>query len=409
MLNNLKSALQSKKILMVGTIVLLSLTSGTIAISSNFQTTTSINQNEVKLKSEKTEISNNNLNSNKPRIQIAILLDSSNSMDGLIEQTRTQIWSVINAVSKVTKNGQNPIFEVSLYHYGNDTLPSSEGFNRMLNELTTDLDKVSENLFSIQTNGGQEYAGWVIDSAMNQLKWSDNTQDFRVIFVAGNEPFDQGTLNWQKAMESASKKDVIVNTIYCGDSESSESNLWANAANVGKGSYFNLNQNEKVVTIPTPYDAEIAELNRQLNETYIYYGNEGAISYERQTQQDSNAFGSSESTGINRSIAKVTGNYRNSDWDLVDAIKDKVVDLNTLDKSTLPENLRSLSVSEIKQIVDEMMTKREQIKAKIAELSQKRTEYIAKNTPQDESNKTLDSLMISTLYKQLEAKGFEVK
>jgi hypothetical protein len=347
--------------------------------------------------------------SNKPKIQVAILLDSSNSMDGLIEQARTQIWSVVNAISKVKKNGKAPIFEVSLYHYGNDTLPSSEGFNRMLNELTTDLDGVSESLFSIKTNGGQEYAGWVIDSALQQLKWSNNSNDFRVIFIAGNEPFDQGNHDWEKAVKQAVTEDIIVNTIYCGYSENSENNLWAVAANQGKGSYFNLNQNQQQVSIPTPYDADIAELNKQLNDTYIPYGVRGNEFSTRQMQQDTNAFNSNTgSAGINRAITKASPNYRNSAWDLVDALTDNTVDLNSLDKNTLPENLRSSSTNEIRLYVEEMKLKRAKIQAQIAELSQKRAEYIAKNTPKSSDN-TLDSLMIKTLYQQLAKKGFSIQ
>lgn len=368
-----------------------------------------IAEHSISIEKKATPTISNKLNENKPKIQIAILLDSSNSMDGLIELTRTQIWSVINAVSKITKNGENPIFEVSLYHYGNNTLPSAEGFNRMLNQLTTDLDQVSENLFSIKTNGGEEYAGEVINSAINQLNWSYNSQDFRVIFIAGNEPFNQGSFDWQKAINSAIQKDVIVNTIYCGESENSESNLWANAANKGKGSYFNLNQDERVISIPTPYDAEIVELNQQLNDTYIPFGNQGLMNYQRQQTQDSNAFSSPNSAaGINRAVTKTTGNYRNSSWDLVDGVTDNTVDLNSLDKTTLPENLRSLTVPEINKYVEIMREKRVKIKAKIAELSQKRTEYIAKNTPKDGTKKTLDSLMIDTLYKQLSIKGFQI-
>lgn len=357
------------------------------------------------------ENTNPDLNTNQPRIQIAILLDSSGSMNGLIDQARTQIWSVVNAISKVTKNGEPPLLEVSLYHYGNDKLPSAEGFNRMLNQLTTDLDIVSENLFSIQTDGGQEYAGWVIDSAINQLQWSEKSEDFRVIFIAGNEPFNQGNINWQNAINKAIEKDVLVNTIYCGTSENKESNLWANAASEGKGSYFNLNQNQKIVSIDTPYDDEIAQLNQQLNETYIPYGNQGAASYERQQQQDNNAFSifkrrGNRNAGISRAITKASRNYRNSNWDLVDAFIENRVDLNKVDRSTLPENLRSLTDTELREYVEEMKQKREQIKATIAELSQKRTEYINKNTANSEQTLTLDSLMTQTLYKQLETKGF---
>lgn len=383
-----------------------------LVVANNFYAKANIKNSEIVSNKPSENIAQiqNKVTNNQPKIQLAILLDSSNSMDGLIEQTRTQIWSVINAVSKVTKNGKNPIFEVSLYHYGNNSLPSAEGFNRMLNELSTDLDKVSENLFSIQTNGGQEYAGWVINSAVNELKWSDNPQDFKVIFIAGNESFDQGTVDWKKAINFAGEKNIIVNTIFCGESENIESNLWAMGANQGQGNYFNLNQDEKVVVISTPFDAEIARLNQELNETYIPYGNQGRVNYERQQAQDMNAFSSPNSAaGIARSEAKTTENYRNSSWDLVDAVTEDNVDLNTVDKTTLPNNLRSLSVIEIQKFVDQMMLKRQQIKAKITELAQKRLDYLAKNTPQDNIKTTLDRLMIDSLYKQLEAKGFQIQ
>src|SRR5438045_3476712 len=32
----------------------------------------------------------------KPKIQMAVLLDTSNSMDGLIGQARTQLWKIVN-------------------------------------------------------------------------------------------------------------------------------------------------------------------------------------------------------------------------------------------------------------------------------------------------------------------------
>ncbi len=32
----------------------------------------------------------------KPTVQLAILLDTSNSMDGLIDQAKTQLWNVVN-------------------------------------------------------------------------------------------------------------------------------------------------------------------------------------------------------------------------------------------------------------------------------------------------------------------------
>ena len=120
-----------------------------------------------------------------------------------------------------------PELEIALYHYGNDALPSQEGYVRLLTGFTPELDLVSEKLFSIQTRGGQEYAGWVINSAMQELSWSQDQDDFRVVFIAGNESFNQGSILWSDAIERAIESDVLVNTIYCGSAESKERELWA--------------------------------------------------------------------------------------------------------------------------------------------------------------------------------------
>src|SRR4028119_438119 len=308
----------------------------------------------------------------KPKIQIAILLDSSNSMDGLIDQTRTQLWQIVNFLTKVTKDGEVPELEIALYHYGNDSLPSSEGFVRLLTGFTPELDLVSEKLFSIKTNGGQEYAGWVIRSAMQELNWSKNQEDFRVIFIAGNEPFDQGPIVWKEAINLAVKGDALVNTIYCGLAESQERRLWASGAELAKGSSFNINQNQEIVVIKSPYDEEISTWNTKLNQTYIPYGREGIIGQQRQAAEDSNA-------GINRasrSSSKASEYYDNASWDLLDALENGTAKLEALSDESLPEIMRGMTLTEKRAYVAAKKAERETIKKTIRDLSQKRTEYV---------------------------------
>ncbi|MEG4347341.1 hypothetical protein QUB70_29265 [Microcoleus sp. A003_D6] len=342
----------------------------------------------------------------KAKIQIAILLDSSNSMDGLIDQTRTQLWQIVNFLTKVTKDGEVPDLEVALYHYGNDTLPSSEGFVRLLTGFTPELDLVSEKLFSIKTNGGQEYAGWVIRSAMQELNWSKNQEDFRVIFIAGNEPFDQGPIVWNQSVNLAVKGDTLVNTIYCGLAESQERQLWASGAELAKGSSFNINQNQKIVVIKSPYDDEISTWNTKLNQTYIPYGKEGRIGQQRQAVEDSNA----GSNTVLRSASKASEYYDNASWDLLDALENGTVKLEAISDDNLPEIMRGMTLTEKRAYVAGKKTEREAIKKTIRDLSQKRTAYIEQqrqsNTKGGEN--TLDRVMIQSLRQQLAAKGFKL-
>ena len=56
------------------------------------------------------------------KVQIALLLDTSNSMDGLIDQARTQLWKVVNTFVDARRDGEVPFVVVALYDYGNNTL-----------------------------------------------------------------------------------------------------------------------------------------------------------------------------------------------------------------------------------------------------------------------------------------------
>ena len=67
----------------------------------------------------------------RPLIQMAILLDTSSSMQGLIEQAKSQLWKVVNEFIASKKAGQRPEIQVALYEYGKSSIPAGEGHIRM--------------------------------------------------------------------------------------------------------------------------------------------------------------------------------------------------------------------------------------------------------------------------------------
>jgi hypothetical protein len=42
------------------------------------------------------------------KIQVALLLDTSNSMDGLIEQAKSRLWNIVNTLTTLKYNGKTP-------------------------------------------------------------------------------------------------------------------------------------------------------------------------------------------------------------------------------------------------------------------------------------------------------------
>lgn len=312
-----------------------------------------------------------------PRIQLAILLDTSSSMDGLIDQTRNQLWQMVNEFAKAKKQGVTPVLEVAVYEYGNDGLPAQSGHIRQVTGLTRELDKVSEALFSLTTNGGNEFCGQAIEAALKGLQWSRSQGDIKAIFIAGNEPFNQGNVPWQQAVAAARSKGITVNTIHAGSYDEGAQGGWKEGALLAGGNYMSIDHNHQVAHIVAPQDQQIAQLNAKLNQTYIPYGAEGAAAAERQSEQDAKNSGVSLGLLAQRVKSKVSALYDNSRWDLVDALKSGTVKLDEVKPEALPEPMRTMDKKEQEAFIAAQAGERKQIQAQIVELTKARDDYVA--------------------------------
>ena len=344
-----------------------------------------------------------------PLIQLAILLDTSNSMDGLIGQAKARLWTVVNELVTARREGQRPKFEVALFEYGNSRLPSAEGYIRLVLPLTNDLDKVSEELFALTTRGGDEYCGQVISEAVSRLAWSQSADDLKLIFIAGNEPFTQGQVDYRQACPAAIGRDIVVNTVFCGNHEEGISTSWKDGAILGKGGYMSIDHNQQVVDIEAPQDKELARLGELLNKTYIPYGSRGTIGAANQRAQDVNAAGVSASNAAQRAVTKGSSFYSNAGWDLVDAVEQGAVNLEDIKTEDLPEVMRPLNVEQRKAYVQERAAQRKDLQSKIGELNDQRRNYVARKQRElaesGEAN-TLDKAMIEMLHDQAAKKKF---
>ncbi len=338
-------------------------------------------------------------------IRVALLLDTSNSMDGLIDQAKAQLWEIVNELSYAKCKNKRPNLEIALYEYGNDNLNSRNGYIRKILGFTNDLDDVSKELFSLTTNGGSEYCGTVIQASLRELDWGNNADDLKMIFIAGNEPFTQGKINYKDAAANAKEHDVIVNTIFCGDYNHGVSSMWKDGAQLTHGDYMSINHNQETVFIDSPFDDIILQLNIRLNNTYIPYGQQGGRKVAMQKEQDNNASGYSKANAVSRTVTKGSHLYKNSSWDLVDAEEEIVgFSFDDLKDKDLPENLKGKSASEIKTYVEKQRKERKRIQDEISILNKKRREYIASN--KKEASNGLESVMIKALKKQAEKKEY---
>lgn len=339
-------------------------------------------------------------------IMLALLLDTSNSMDGLIDQAKSQLWKIVNELAEARcENGSRPNVKIALYEYGNDGLSAQEGYIRQVNGLTDDLDVISEKLFALTTNGGNEFCGYVIKSSLNQLAWSPSANDLKMIFIAGNEPFTQGGVPFREACALAKQKGVVVNTIFCGDFNEGLQTDWKSGADVTGGTYMSIEQDRKTVYVPTPYDEKLDAMNNQLNDTYVYYGATGSRKKELQLSQDKNAERYGQANKVDRAVSKSSHVYKNKSWDLVDAAKDDEKVISGVSSDDLPAEMKNMTVDQRKAYVQKKSAERSRIQAEIQSLSKKRQEYISTHTPQDKKATMLDAAMINAVKQQARTKN----
>jgi hypothetical protein len=342
------------------------------------------------------------------KIQVALLLDTSNSMDGLIDQAKSRLWNIVNTLTTLKYEGKTPSIEIALYEYGNDGLGSASDYIRQVTPLTTDLDLISEKLFSLRTNGGSEYCGAVIKDATQKLTWNDGKKSMKLIYISGNEPFNQGKMHYKEAISEALKKGIYINTIFCGDSQTGIQSFWKDGADVGQGKYFNIDSNAKVIYIATPYDDQITKCNTRLNTTYIGYGSNGVEKKRSQEVEDANAQSISGANFAERSVSKSKDVYKNESWDLVDKAKKDAKVLEEIKKEELPKELQGKTKEELKTFVAEKAKEREAIQKEMADLAKKRQKYMDDEAAKTKSQDDLGNAISVSIVSLAKTKGYVV-
>jgi hypothetical protein len=351
----------------------------------------------------------------QPLVQIAILLDNSGSMNGLTSQAKSQLWNIVNEFVAAKKDGKAPRVQVALYEYGVNDLPADKGYIRFLSPLTDDLDKLSEQLFAINTrvSGSEEYCGWVMKEAVEHLEWDKSDKTYKAIFIAGNEPFTQGPVDYRSVCKAAISKGIVVNTIHCGPEAEGINGKWKDGADLADGRFLIINHNVVASVPAAPQDKEIAEYNVKLNGTYCAFGTLGKDGLARQNMQDANAAAAPGGAGVlaSRAASKASAIYYNSSWDLVDRAKEKDFDWSKIKTEELPAEMQKLSVEERKEYIAKKEAERTEIQKRIGELAKEREKFIATELKKKGEDQTLGGAVTAAVREQAVKKGmtFEKK
>lgn len=198
----------------------------------------------------------------KPRIEVCFVLDTTGSMGGLIEGAKQKIWSIANDMISAKPTPELKIGLVGYRDRGDEYIVKSF-------PMTDDIDAMYGHLRAFEAGGGgdmPESVNEALDEAINKMKWSNDRDVLKIVFLVGDAPPHMDYADGPKYPDlcrAAAKKDLIINTVQCGGITETTP-IWKEIAKMSEGSYAAIAQSGNMEMVSTPMDEKLGELNKRM-------------------------------------------------------------------------------------------------------------------------------------------------
>jgi len=352
----------------------------------------------------------------RPKIEVCFVLDTTGSMGGLIQGAKDKIWSIAN---EMVSAKPTPEIRFGLIGYRDIT----DAYVTKTFDLTEDIDEIYTQLMEFQAQGGgdgPESVNQALHEAVTKMSWNESKDVLKFIFLVGDAPphMDyQDDVKYPEVCKMAMHKDLIINTIQCGNM-SGTAEIWKEIASKAEGEYAAILQSGGTVAISTPYDEDIARLNRELAGTVVGYGD--VMAQEKARSKVSAAISSKSEAVADRAdyLGKVGGGAPGApakvisgNEDLLALVEEDKVDLDELEEEKLPEELKKMSEEERQAHIEKLLDERKQIQVEMSKLVRKRSDFVAEQEKKLAAEGKADGFDLKVkgmLRKQAAAKGVEL-
>ncbi|WP_275096596.1 vWA domain-containing protein [Sedimenticola hydrogenitrophicus] len=343
------------------------------------------------------------------RIEVVFVLDTTGSMGGMIEAAKEKIWSIASSMASARSA---PEIRMGLVAYRD----RGDSYVTRVLDLSSDLDSMYAALMEFQAAGGgdgPESVNQALSDAVNRISWSRDDNSYKVVFLVGDAAPHMDypdEVKYPETIVKARQRGIVINAIQCGDDRTTLDN-WQRIAQLGSGSYFQVEQSGGALAIATPFDEQIARLSKKLDQTRLYYGSEE----EQRAQQKKLA--ASEKLHAEASVAsrarRATFNASKSgkenflgDGELVDDVASGRVDITAIEREKLPASLQAMAPAEQRAVIAEKAAARQSLERQIGELAGARAAFIRERVEaRGDADTSLDHQLYDTVREQAAKKG----
>jgi Mg-chelatase subunit ChlD len=207
----------------------------------------------------------------RPNVEVVFCLDTTGSMGGLIEGAKQKIWTISN---QIVAGRPTPNLKVGLLAFRD----RGDAYITKITDLTDDLDAIYSTIKTFKAEGGgdtPESVNQALNESVARFKWSTDKETLRIIFLVGDAPPHMDypdDVKYPETCKLAKEKGIIINTVQCGnDPECTK--YWQEIAVKTDGAYVQIAQDGAQVRVVAPQDKRLAEINAELENTTLVYGN----------------------------------------------------------------------------------------------------------------------------------------
>ena len=347
-----------------------------------------------------------------PPLDIVFIVDISSSTTGLLSSVRNNFWEINNDISRLKPE---PDYRIGLMLLGRPSFKEENAYIKIASDLTTDIDYVANEMFIIKDNAtkGKVYFGNAIKETVDEMSWSKDAKAVKLIFLVGNGPLSNG-YDYAKAAESAVKEGIKIYSLYFPNITSGRDEAeWKDLGEKGNGNYASilLSAGNNIVFEKNYHNDLLVEANSAINNTYLYYGEQGKDRFETLERLDILTNSVSDWETEARSFLKGTKLYqsKNASWDLVDLSNKQTINYSKIDRKFLPPKMENISDEDLKALVEDKIIERQEYISIIKMLSQKREEFLKRKKEKLELfryNNTFLGIVKKAIIQEAVAKGY---
>ena len=246
-------------------------------------------------------------------LDIVFAVDLSGSTNGIINDIRDNLWSVVNQIGHISPA---PDLRIGFVGFSRPSFGKENSYVRILCPLTRDYDILAAELYKLKPviEKGDQFVSEAIRVSVNNMRWSESRDARKMVFLIGNGMVANNGFGFVKSCDQARQKNIAVHCIYIRRNHAGwikEIPGWRRIADMTAGLQKEATVNSvDEVRIWKSVSSDLVPLNNRYSSTFVWMGRDSSLSRQAMLTADSGAFHAGRDAFLGRLYYKTSDVYK---------------------------------------------------------------------------------------------------